>query len=57
MVSLRNTAIVAAEAKTVRPEFPDVAAGANQWKTRVHTALATVAGDRGSLTLFGKRGG
>ena len=34
-------------------EFPHVAADVNHWKTFTHTALATAAGDAGSLTLFG----
>ena len=34
-------------------EFPHVAADVNYWKTFIHTALSTPAGDRGNLTLFG----
>ncbi|MCY2927889.1 MAG: phage terminase large subunit family protein [Planctomycetota bacterium] len=34
-------------------EFPHVAADVNHWKTFAHTALATSAGDPGSLTIFG----
>lgn len=35
-------------------EFPHVASDVNYWKTFVHTALATSAGDAGSLTIFGQ---
>jgi hypothetical protein len=35
-------------------EFPHVAADVNYWKTFIHTALATAAGDKGSLTLPGQ---
>ena len=35
-------------------EFPHVASDVNYWKTFAHTALATSAGDAGSLTLFGQ---
>ncbi len=35
-------------------EFPHVASDVNYWKTFTHTALATSAGDAGSLTLFGQ---
>jgi hypothetical protein len=35
-------------------EFPHVAADVNYWKTFTHTALATAAGDDGSLTLYGQ---
>jgi hypothetical protein len=35
-------------------EFPHVASDVNYWKTFTHTALATAAGDAGSLTLFGQ---
>jgi hypothetical protein len=33
---LRNTAIVAAKAQTVKPELPDVLADVNHRKIRVH---------------------
>jgi len=36
-------------------EFRHVAFDANFWKTFVHARLATAAGDRGALTLFGKK--
>ena len=36
-------------------EFRHVAFDANFWKTFVHTRLATTAGDRGSLSLFGRQ--
>jgi hypothetical protein len=35
-------------------EFRHVAFDANSWKTFVHARLATAAGDRGAMTLFGK---
>jgi hypothetical protein len=35
-------------------EFPHVASDVNYWKTFTHTALATAAGDTGSLTIFGQ---
>jgi hypothetical protein len=35
-------------------EFPYVGGDVNYWKTFVHTALATSAGDPGSLTIFGQ---
>ena len=35
-------------------EFPHVAADVNYWKTFTHNALATSAGDAGSLTMFGQ---
>ena len=34
-------------------EFRHVAFDANSWKTFIHARLATIAGDRGALTLFG----
>jgi len=36
-------------------EFPHVALDANYWKSFVHRALATPAGDRGCLSLWGKK--
>jgi len=36
-------------------EFPHVAVDTNYWKSFVHRAIATPAGDAGSLSLFGKR--
>jgi hypothetical protein len=36
-------------------EFRHVAFDANSWKTFVHARLATLAGDKGALTLFGKK--
>jgi len=36
-------------------EFRHVAFDANFWKTFVHARLATAAGDRGAMTLFGKK--
>ena len=36
-------------------EFRHVALDANAWKTFVHARLATTAGDRGAMTLFGKK--
>jgi len=36
-------------------EFRHVAFDANFWKTFVHARLATAAGDRGALSLFGKK--
>jgi len=36
-------------------EFRHVAFDANFWKTFVHTRLATAAGDRTSLSLFGRQ--
>jgi len=36
-------------------EFRHVAFDANFWKTFVHARLATPAGDRGALTLFGRK--
>jgi hypothetical protein len=36
-------------------EFPHVAADVNWWKTWVHQALATPAGEPGSLSLFGRK--
>ena len=36
-------------------EFRHVAFDANSWKTFVHARLATIAGDHGALTLFGKK--
>jgi hypothetical protein len=35
-------------------EFPHVASDVNYWKTFTHSALATSAGDPGSLTIFGQ---
>ena len=35
-------------------EFRHVAFDANSWKTFIHARLATAAGDRGALSLFGK---
>jgi hypothetical protein len=37
-------------------EFPHVLVDVNYWKTFVHAALATAAGDPGALTLFGRDG-
>jgi len=37
-------------------EFPHVLVDVNYWKTFVHAGLATAAGDRGCLSLFGKDG-
>ena len=37
-------------------EFPHVQVDVNYWKTFVHSGLATAAGDRGAITLFGKKG-
>ena len=36
-------------------EFRHVAFDANFWKTFVHARLATSAGDRGAMALFGKK--
>ena len=36
-------------------EFRHVAFDANSWKTFIHAGLATIAGDHGALTLFGKK--
>ena len=36
-------------------EFRHVAFDANAWKTFVHARLATAAGDRGALSLFGRK--
>ena len=36
-------------------EFRHVAFDANSWKTFIHARLATIAGDHGALTLFGKK--
>ena len=36
-------------------EFRHVAFDANAWKTFVHARLATLAGDRGALSLFGRK--
>jgi hypothetical protein len=36
-------------------EFPHVQVDVNYWKTFVHSGLATAAGDRGSLSLFGRK--
>ena len=36
-------------------EFRHVAFDANSWKTFIHARLATFAGDKGALTLFGKK--
>jgi len=36
-------------------EFRHVAFDANFWKTFLHARLATLAGDKGSLSLFGKK--
>jgi hypothetical protein len=36
-------------------EFRHVAFDANSWKTFVHARLATTTGDRGAMTLFGKK--
>ena len=41
---------------TKTAELPHVASDVNYWKTFVHAALATAAGDPGSLTLFGQAG-
>ena len=38
-------------------EFRHVAFDANSWKTFIHARLATLAGDRGALSLFGKKPG
>jgi len=35
-------------------EFPHVASDVNYWKTTVHNALFTAAGEPGSLTIFGQ---
>jgi hypothetical protein len=35
-------------------EFPHVASDVNYWKSFVHSAMATSAGDPGSLTIFGQ---
>jgi len=37
-------------------EFPHVMVDVNYWKTFVHAGLATAAGDRGCISLFGKDG-
>lgn len=37
-------------------EFPHVAVDVNYWKTFVHSGLATAAGDRGCVSLFGAKG-
>ncbi len=37
-------------------EFPHVMVDVNYWKTFVHAALGTAAGDRGCLSLFGHDG-
>jgi len=36
-------------------EFRHVAFDANFWKTFIHARLATLAGDKGALTLVGKK--
>jgi len=36
-------------------EFPHVQVDVNYWKTFVHAGLATAAGDRGSISLFGRK--
>ena len=36
-------------------EFRHVAFDANSWKTFVHARLATLAGDKGAMTLFGRK--
>jgi phage terminase large subunit GpA-like protein len=36
-------------------EFPHVQVDVNYWKTFVHAGLSTAAGDRGSISLFGKK--
>jgi len=36
-------------------EFRHVAFDANSWKTFIHGRLATLAGDKGAMTLFGKK--
>jgi len=36
-------------------EFRHVAFDANFWKTFIHARLATLPGDKGALTLFGKK--
>ena len=36
-------------------EFPHVQVDVNYWKTFVHAGLATAAGERGAITLFGKK--
>ena len=36
-------------------EFPHVQVDVNYWKTFVHSGLATAAGDRGSISLFGRK--
>ena len=36
-------------------EFRHVAFDANSWKTFIHARLATIAGDRGALSLFGRK--
>lgn len=46
--------MVAAKAKTVRREFPDVAPDVNHWKTGAHSVLSDVLGF--SLDGPGKRG-
>ena len=37
-------------------EYPHVLVDVNYWKTFVHSGLATAAGDRGSISLFGREG-
>ena len=37
-------------------ESPHVAVDVDYWKTFVHNGLATPAGDRGSIGIFGKTG-
>jgi len=36
-------------------EFPHVQVDANYWKTFVHAGLATAGGDRGAISLFGRK--
>ena len=36
-------------------EFPHVQVDVNYWKTFVHAGLATAAGDRGAISLFGRK--
>jgi len=35
-------------------EFPHLLVDVNYWRTFVHVGLATTAGDRGCISLFGK---
>lgn len=37
-------------------EYPHVLVDVNYWKTFVHAGLETAAGDRGSISLFGREG-